>query len=389
MKKPKIKRYQANQGLLTLLFLLALTPQPAWATILWVGGEPMDFPVGPGSVAMTTSGTTNAAYRSSYARGGIYGTISGAAAYSNALLPTPAGSTTTVWLSARVYIAGSTAGSGCPSTVASKVIGLVNYASTTKNGIYFGYTGCGAPYTAGIYKEAGSGSSLITGGSAATASLANGQIYKIDLQITNLGSGSGASINLYINASAGPVASVTGTNAAVSGASTLDAVAIGSYSGASSCFDNCLPRVSEIIVSDTDTRSLSLATLAPSANGDTTEWTGDCSTMSKTALNDSTTLLSATSGQRQQCTVGALPSGNFTVAAFGVSARVTKSISGIGYFSLGVKSNSTLYEPSAVSVPAAYSLVQTIMNTNPTTSAAWTTTELGSVQVNFKSADAP
>lgn len=365
--------------LLLLILVAAGSAQPAWATILWVGGEPLDFPVGPGSVGFTTSGTTAASFRSTYTRGSVYVKDSGSAAYSNPISGTVASSSSTVWLSARVYVPGSNACNGSTWGSNYKIVGLVN--SANKNGLWFGYTGCSGSFKAGIYKD---GSSIVD---AASATLYNSTLHKIDLQITNYSATTGV-VNLYLDNGTSPVATLSGTGIASSSTTTLDSVGIGALGTYAGCLDSCLPRVSEIIVSDTDTRNLSLATLPTSANGDTTEWTGNCTTLSKSSgIDDSTTVLSSTSGQRQQCTMGALPTGSFQVLAFGLSARVVKSISGIGYFSLGVKSNSTLYEPTAVAIPGAFSLVQTLMNTNPTTSAAWTTTELGSVQFNLKSSD--
>lgn len=372
--------------LFSLCFLLMSAPS-AHATILWAGGEPLDFPAGPGTPDFTTSGTVAAAFRANYARGGIYVTPFGNAVYSNAISPAPASSSTTVWLSARVYVAASTCEDG-PST-SSKVVGLVN--SSSKNGVYFGYSGCGLGFIkAGIYKEDGSGSGSIA--NAEAANLYSTKIYKIDLQIINLGESS--TINLYIDGGAAPIATVTGTT--VTNGATLDTVAVGNAGAVTwHCYDSCYPRVSEIIVSDTDTRQLSLVTLAPSANGDSTDWadgtpSADCAILSKTAIDDTTYLSSATSAQTHQCTVAAspgFPAGNFSIPAISLSARAGKSYTGIGGFSLGVKVNGSANTPTAVSLPATFiGGIQALYTQNPIRSAPWTLTDLNSLQMSFKSA---
>lgn len=60
---------------------------------------------------------------------------------------------------------------------------------------------------------------------------------------------------------------------------------------------------SEIIVSTTDTRSLSLVTLLPAAAGNTFNWTGATSDVNEVTLDDATLITSATAGEIAQTTV--------------------------------------------------------------------------------------
>lgn len=392
-------------GVLALLGA-AIAPPGAQAGILWVGGEPMDFPVGPATVNMTT--TNNSAsdnptlpaskyksFRDGYARGSLYVTPNYSYAYSGPIVKSdnsaPATSTSTVWLSARVYAAGATS-SWNDSGSQYAVVGLVN--SSNKKGLFFGYYGSVWPYTARVYRLDGSMSQLATASAASIiAPTSSTPTIKIDLQIINYGAASGT-VNLYINGAANAIATFTG-DLKSSSTTTLDSVAIGQYTTVNSCVDSCYPRVSEIILSDTDTRGLSLATLPPNGAGDTAlAWTGGTCVgiLNKTGQNtdDSTSLFSSTAGDKMQCTIGSLPAGSFSVPAVAVSGRFNKTNAGLQSVGLGLRSPSATipdYDPTATTLGAStFQTVQKLYTTSPFTSQAWTTTEIGTLQTNVKSA---
>lgn len=344
-----------------------LTAWPAQAaSILWMGGEEIDFM----NVGTPVLSTTAAHFRSNYARGGLSPTTASTAIYSDAF---PGGAVTSAWLSARVYVDGAT---GSAATV-SRAVGLVN--ATTRNGVWVGWTGGSSLYQIAIYKSDGT---QLTNAISAAAVLSNATLVKFDLEVKDYGSTSGV-VNVYLNGGSTPIASFTG-NVAVSGTTNLNSVGIGYYS--------YRPRVSEVVVGDsqTDTRNASLVTLAPSGAGDDTSWTGICSNLSETAVTDSTVAQTATSGKNFQCALADVQAtGSFLVAALRLSARANKTNSGTRQLSLGVKTNAFVNTAQAITPVAATSWGQTqaLFPINPITATGWTISDLNALQLNLQSSE--
>jgi hypothetical protein len=195
------------------------------------------------------------------------------------------------------------------------------------------------------------------------------------MQVINYGSN--ATVNIYLNGGTLPRITFTG-NVAPGTATNLDSVVTTST--------NYNVAQSEFIVSDSDTRSLSLATLAPAGTGDTNQWTGTYSNINPISINDSSTISDTNAGDNFQCTMNALPTGTFTVVGVKIAARAIQTGSGLSSISVGVKTNSSISVPSSVSLPTTWSEVETYYSTNPVTATTWTSSDINSLQIDLKSA---
>lgn len=201
-----------------------------------------------------------------------------------------------------------------------------------------------------------------------------------DVQISNYATSNGGSVNIWIN---GTLAfSVSGVTLATDSNTTINNWRLcGCHPGA----NGPIPfTYSEVIVSDTDTRNLSLATLTPAADGNTVNWdTGDVSNVNETTLNDITLNASGTAGQVQQYTIGSLPSGSFGVIGLGINARAQQgSAGGPTKLDFGYRTGSTDYWDTDISLPVALGRVSTVLYTNANTGAAFTTGDLNTVGFN-------
>ena len=134
-----------------------------------------------------------------------------------------------------------------------------------------------------------------------------------------------------------------------------------------------------MIISDSDTRGLSLGTLTPAANGNTDNWdVGGVTNINEIVLNDSTGNSSGTAGQIQQYTTGSLPSGTFGVVAVALSGRMMSGSSGgPTKVDFGVRTASVDHWSADVTLPLSLATVQHIFMTDPGTSAPFDPAVLG------------
>lgn len=326
---------------------LLIVGSTADSAILWMGGEDVDFPNG-GSVC------TIGVNRAGYGRHSVVLCNSSNPAFSNIF---PGGAVTSVWLSAQIY-------GGSANDLS---IGLSKSGTTSSLALGFGTSGS----KLALYKLDGATATLLateTGNSVISA------INKFDMQVTNYGAT--ATVNVYFNGAATSVISYTG-NVVAGAATNLDRVILKATSGI---------YVSEVIVSDSDTRKMSLVTLAPNAAGDLNQWTGAFTNVNPTTANDASVVSTATSGNIFQANLINLPTGTFNVLGVKASARATQTGAGITGLSLGVKTNATNNVPAAVTQAATWGTTETYYPTNPITVAPWTTTEINALQVHLQSA---
>jgi hypothetical protein len=137
---------------------------------------------------------------------------------------------------------------------------------------------------------------------------------------------------------------------------------------------------SEMIICDTDTRSVSVQTFAPVANGNTHNFdTGSpaAANVNEIVLDDSTLDGSTTAGQIDQYTNGAAATGTLGVWAFVISARAAKGLSGPSKIALGVRTNGTDYWGSDIPLAVSFANIQEKFYTNPDTSDYWKKSEIG------------
>lgn len=134
---------------------------------------------------------------------------------------------------------------------------------------------------------------------------------------------------------------------------------------------------SEVIVSDTDTRTMGLVTLAPVANGNTHTFdTGSpaAANVNETTLNLTTFDGSSVAGQIDQYTIGTLPTGTWQILDFAVSAQLIVGATGPLHMDLGVRSGSTPadYWSSDIAVATNWTTYVYDWPNDPSTSALWT-----------------
>jgi hypothetical protein len=336
--------------LITLIFC-----GTAQATVLWAGGEDIDFPNG-GAVCSTTN---TVYFRNGYARQGIFPCAQYTVLISN---PFKGGPITSAWISSRIYMNDCCQGSqhffGLSKSGATGSLWVGNYNANQL----------------ALYSYDGSNWNMLATESTPTFNT-GGTLNKVDMQVINYGSN--ATVNIYLNGGTLPRITFTG-NVAPGTATNLDSVVTTST--------NYNVAQSEFIVSDSDTRSLSLATLAPAGTGDTNQWTGTYSNINPISINDSSTISDTNAGDNFQCTMNALPTGTFTVVGVKIAARAIQTGSGLSSISVGVKTNSSISVPSSVSLPTTWSEVETYYSTNPVTATTWTSSDINSLQIDLKSA---
>ncbi len=335
-------------------------------SLLFVGGEDIDFPLGGNPVSVgTTSGTH---YRAGgYARCGVR-SVGGA--LSN---PFAAGAVTSCWLTFRILFKRGASGS---PVLSAFFAGVVNGSTGTK-GIWVG----GGASTFGklaIFKYDGTTKTALATTANSIFSTDAVTERKIDLQIISYGASS--TIHLYING--GIVATFTG-DCTVSGVTDLDSVGIDNSEAPS---NGASLGMSEFIVATEDTRAFSLLTMAPTSDGTTTDWTGAYTDIDETTLDDADAAYTDTVTQDQQFNATDAPSGVFSVPYVTVVARAAKSGGATATkVGLGVNHGGTVDAGTLQSVTTAWDRYERIMSTNPVTTNPWTTSDLTSLQINLRS----
>lgn len=347
--------------LVSIAMFFALTVECAHAAILWAGGEDIDFP--NGSAPCTA---TNGYFRSGFARASLWACGNGAISISN---PFTGGAITSGWISFRAS--------------------AWQYLQNNQRFVGFGKSGTGSAIFLGsdsgnsnkmaLWKYDGTTFTEIAS-ETGTSYLNTGTVYKFDMQIISYGAS--ATVNVYLNGGASPLFSYTG-NVLAGSATTLDEVVLSGYANYGS---NYYENYSEIFVSDSDTRLLSLATLAPNAAGDLNQWTGAYTNINPATINDTSVVSDTTSGDTFECKLNSLPSGNFSILGVKVGARTAKYGAGLTSIAVGVKTNATVSVPGATALGTAFTETETYYPINPVTSANWTSTEINALQINLKSA---
>lgn len=326
--------------------------------IYFAGGEDSDFYSTASSIVSTTAGS----YRSTYARCSlVVAATSNVATVSDAIYiqnPT-AFSSNAFWLSFQSYYASSIAA----NTTSFSLIRLLDSSQI----IRIAMQGTGTPHLYSIYKINAAGTKTQLG-SNFTATIDLNSLHKVDLNVNYNTSGS---LNVYVD----------GVNVfTYSGDVTTDSVTSLGYIRLSCSASVSIggPRqFSEIIVSDTDTRTMTLQTLQPVANGNTHTFdTGipAAANVNEVTLNDATLDGSSVASQVDQYTVPSLAAGSWSIVGIGVSARMRKGLtSGPTKMDLGVRAGSTPadYWSSDEVLTTNWNNYQNWWLTDPSTSAGW------------------
>lgn len=144
--------------------------------------------------------------------------------------------------------------------------------------------------------------------------------------------------------------------------------------------------VGGVVVATEPTIGWRLGRLAPLAAGASTAWTGDYTSIDETTLNEADYIYSGTANQVETFTITLTPTiTGYVPRAVAVSARARRGASGPANLQLALRSGSTDYFSSSKSLGLGFSANLNIWETNPDTSADWTSAQLSSLQIGVKS----
>jgi hypothetical protein len=324
-------------------------------SILWCGGEDIDFPNGI-PLNANTSGST---FRSGFARCSL-GAPGSTGGWSNSF---SGGGVTSAWLSVQLF----NSDDGLTSAL---LCGLVNNASGNNSGIWIA-SGSSSAQRLCIAMWNGTTFTQLAVGSYDLFVGNQGSLTRCDLQVVNYGTSS--TLNLYVNG--GLYCSYTG-NSAITGVTTLDSVGI-------VCPGGTRMAVSELIVASTDTRNYpGLVTLAVNGAGTTDQWTGTFSNINGVSFSDANPAFTNATGQDQQYQVtDSFPISGITLAAVKISARMAAGAGGVptavklGYKGTGSPAFGTGADKT-LGVGVGYTTYEQLDSINPLTGVAFTTTDI-------------
>ena len=331
-------------------------------SVLWCGGEDIDFPV-LGNTFYIFSGSIGSGH-SGYNRNTISANSGPAKS-----LPFPGGAVTSAWLSARVTNTFSTS---------QRFVGVgLSSAGANVKGLYLG-SGASSGSAVALYKYDGTTWTLLAteAGTSFTAGA------KFDMQITNYGAT--ATVNVYINTGTG------GTNlvitysgdVTVSGMTNFDCV-VTTPSG-----NNW--QIAEIMVADEDTRNwLGLLTMAPNANGTTQNWSNPVYTnYNPGSINDSNFTYVNATAQDTQCNLIDEPGGTYTVKMIKTAVRALATAgAATTNLKVGFNSGGTVAVGASHALTTTFATYEDYFTQNPVTSAPWGgAAEINALQLDMRSA---
>ena len=318
-------------------------------SVLWCGGEDVDFPNGT-----ATSNGTAGYFRAGYARV-VVGASGAVFIRSN---PFAGGLITTGWLSFRWYLLNQ-------AVNPYYMCGL----SLSTNGHCIMVTSHGTVTSLQAYNGT-SWTNLATESGAGSLALASMNRFDVQLAGSSLSS---AIVNVFVNGSlviswSGDLTPYTTTG--------FDSVSVSNgssfYSGAS-----------EVIVADEDLRSWNgLLTMAPTGAGTTDAWTGAYSTVNGLAISDASPNYVNSNNQDQQFIDTVCPTGVFAIKAIKIAARACKSSASTPqHFQLGYNNGGSNVafgsSPGSQALTTAYTTYEELDQTDPTNGgAAFTQGEL-------------
>lgn len=323
-------------------------------TIIWCGGEDIDFPYKNCAIS-TDSGKKRSVSRCSFQ-------LSVDGDYAKSVLITPFSS---VWASCYIYSQMSFA-----TGTVYRSFGLQNSSSGA-------FIGIGTSSTAGkVYLVTYNRTTMTALASESGVSLPSGTLAKIDIQITGYDAGASGNCKVYVN---GTLIIDYNGELSVLSETELNQVYM-------RCSDNTYSTayISEIILADEDTRLMSLKTIAPDSAGDSSAWEGAYTDIDDVTLSDTDTIYSDTADEVALFNTTGMPAGDFSVKAVKVAARCADGIGSMG-IQIGVKTNSTVDLGTTEEIEPTWETVEKLYQVNPITSAPFTPAEIDALQLAFKS----
>lgn len=351
-----------------LLWLAALLP--AQATILFAGGEDVDFTcVGTTSnCTVDTGGSPH--YRTAYARLAVSARSGAVSDPPNPYLASPNFTATThIWTHMQansVNVDGLTNNAQAVTWVAADGNpAIILRGSATTGGIKITTRS-----TAGVLTD------LVTCNAASMFRANTLEQHDIDINYAV-----GGSVTVYKNSVS--VCTFTG-DVTTNGRTQLQAVWLGPMNtnvGASNAF-------SEVIVADTDTRAKSLLRLTPNASGNTVAWTGanPCTViLPAVTFNDASYVQSGTNNQLEQCAVvNTFPAGTWRIDALVMSTRILRGATGPQHFQFSTRTGGLDFTSSDFNPTPSFSNIGNyIQSLNPNTSLVWTQAEITAAGFNI------
>jgi hypothetical protein len=328
-------------------------------SILFAGGEDIDFPNGNAPFVATAAGS----FRVGYGRCTISPGSTAPAFIRGVTLS--GGALTSCWLSAQVYLTNS--GDNGP------FIGLTS--GVTGKGLYVGMKS--GANNANLV--AANGASYTVLATEATTRFTALVLHKLEMQLINFGAS--ATVNVYLDGSL--LFTFSGDVTAGNGLTSLDSVSIGLIR------TNWSILASEIIVANEDTRGWpGLVTMAPNALGTTNAWSNTAFTnVNPTTINDANATFTNTTAQDNQYNLIDPPSGVYKVGAVVISARAMSTAGATAAnIQMGFKNGAATAVAASHATTTAFATYQDIFAVDPTTSAAWVAADLTNLQLNLRSA---
>jgi hypothetical protein len=329
-------------------------------SILWCGGEDLDFPNGAGITSDQTAGH----FRSAYSRCDIRAAGSnGSLSWSN---PLAGGQVSSCWLSTQLEYNNS-------GITGARMIGLMLASTADGHGLWI-CTGSSSSARAAICTFDGTTLTQLAVGSFdiwPSNTVIQG---KLDMQLISYGAS--ATVNVYWNGAF--YCSYSG-NVVVGSLSGVDSVGLNGIMANSVGY-------SEILVTNEDTRSMSLMTMAPTGLGTTDSWTGPYTSVNPVVINDTNTVYTNTAAQDEQFNITDLPAGTFGIQVVKVIARASKASSSTPtQISLGFNNGGTVAVATAHALSSAFGTIEDFFALNPVTSAAWLQSDMNALQLDLRS----
>jgi hypothetical protein len=347
-------------------------------SILFCGGEDIDFPITTTgtTVGLNTSGTDF--YRTSYARCGISPNppfLTSGGIRSN---PFAGGARTSGWLTGVVGVSG----------LFGTDFGLFGLGlSGTSKGLYIGVGANTGYQSIALLKFDGATWTLLQDSTVSWGNLGYTRAtvggIRFDMQVANYGTS--ATVTIWANIGTGTFQVLTYTgDVTVSGMAGFDSVVMWNVgTGIGFC-------LSEIIASDGDTRGMpGLVTLALTGQGTTDDWTaGTYSDINGKAYSDANPAYTNTIGQDEQFAVNGLPAGTWHVAAVKTTLRAA---AGSGATATKVNpgwsdGTTTAFGGSATAAASSYGTLEHYDGANPVTGTSWQQADFTGLQMNLRSA---
>ncbi len=357
--------------LVPILAFLAFAPglHEAEAQLLFAGGEDIDFTCsGSGQCGVTTNPT---AFRSAWAREAYEVNGSNQDPPLNRFATPVFSANATLWVHAQYCNEWSGCGGGGTNSTAANYQMLRLFDTAGNPTLVFMGTGGAGQLAIESRTPLGAFTTLVTCSSAFNASLTQIDIY--------INYGVNGEVALYNNSQ--KVCDFTGNVTNGDGATTLNQVEF------SAPFWGGFGAWSEVIVATTDTRAMARFTANTVGDGNTIGFSGTniCSSIwSALSFNDVNFGYSGSPNVLHECTVnGSLPPGEFNVVGLVMSARALIGATGPQHFEFITRVGGADHpSPNFAPTPSFSNIQNYIQTANPSTGAAWATTDFATSGFN-------